>query len=457
MDAGMAGRYWLEGFVEKTLSTLSQRATDFPTLLEGLRLTKPGMSTVSMTLHAVAKRYPQLTEAKILNLNEIQDHFKPRPGDEALNLANPRKDTLDPEIFAEVIKHIAQLTKSSVDEPALVVMDDNDWHLSLEAIEAAKNNGVVMLAVPAHLSARVLALESLTTRFLEVYNEAVRESLQRVLTVESMTRFLDVAAEEVFTKEAVRDAFVMSELYRLTKNCGRQPEVDQETEADGAVVLLVGVDDVSDYEDARVQPKMARKNSEWHCLETLPAFKRQELTEYLTELLRKSLDGQAVLSAYEQGAFNNTMRCMLTEILVNHEMNNSITNRISGEKFRYMALAITSVFPSESALIYYVPHVNLGRGKKMSPRGRLFEKYQRKMRVYRGFHIGAYLEQQKPKNAKPARFVCPICQASYSSHYSLKYHMKSHTGETTCAICSKTFTMKASLKQHLIMVHHLAR
>nr|XP_018916107.1 PREDICTED: zinc finger protein 1 homolog [Bemisia tabaci] len=74
-----------------------------------------------------------------------------------------------------------------------------------------------------------------------------------------------------------------------------------------------------------------------------------------------------------------------------------------------------------------------------------------------GFHIGAYLEQQKPKNAKPARFVCPICQASYSSHYSLKYHMKSHTGETTCAICSKTFTMKASLKQHLIMVHHLAR
>nr|XP_018916200.1 PREDICTED: uncharacterized protein LOC109043455 [Bemisia tabaci] len=284
MDAGMAGRYWLEGFVEKTLSTLSQRATDFPTLLEGLRLTKPGMSTVSMTLHAVAKRYPQLTEAKILNLNEIQvtspegisvtschivsadgstlapvrvfpkDHFKPRPGDEALNLANPRKDTLDPEIFAEVIKHIAQLTKSSVGEPALVVMDDNDWHLSLEAIEAAKNNGVVMLAVPAHLSARVLALESLTTRFLEVYNEAVRESLQRVLTVESMTRFLDVAAEEVFTKEAVRDAFVMSELYRLTKSCGRQPEADQETEADGAVVLLVGVDDVSDCEQDPLSP-----------------------------------------------------------------------------------------------------------------------------------------------------------------------------------------------------------
>lgn len=50
---------------------------------------------------------------------------------------------MNSELFVETIKHFVKFTASSKDNPSLLIMDNHESHLSIEALDIAKNSGVL--------------------------------------------------------------------------------------------------------------------------------------------------------------------------------------------------------------------------------------------------------------------------------------------------------------------------
>ncbi|CAH0382054.1 unnamed protein product [Bemisia tabaci] len=114
----------------------------------------------------------------------------------------------------------------------------------------------------------------------------------------------------------------------------------------------------------------------------LPEKEKEERIKYITDILETTLDGKTVLRSKEIDRFDDVMRKYLVDCIINHELKTSSNIRILPDKFKYLATAIKIFFPSESPYVYYTPGVSLGKGKKINPRGKLFETYSRKRRVF---------------------------------------------------------------------------
>lgn len=66
---------------------------------------------------------------------------------------------MNAEIFVGVVKHFIQHTSASKDNPALLIMDNHESHLSLEALNLAKASGVTVLTLHPHTTARLQPLD----------------------------------------------------------------------------------------------------------------------------------------------------------------------------------------------------------------------------------------------------------------------------------------------------------
>ena len=63
------------------------------------------------------------------------------------------------ELFVDWLKHFVQTTRCSKEKRVLLCMDNHVSHVSLEAIEFAKANGIILLTFPPHTSHRLQPLD----------------------------------------------------------------------------------------------------------------------------------------------------------------------------------------------------------------------------------------------------------------------------------------------------------
>ena len=54
------------------------------------------------------------------------------------------------EIFLEYLKFFVQNTKCSKEKPVLLLIDNHGSHLNIEAIDYARENGIILLSFPPH-------------------------------------------------------------------------------------------------------------------------------------------------------------------------------------------------------------------------------------------------------------------------------------------------------------------
>lgn len=83
-------------------------------------------------------------------------------------------------LFIETLKHFIKYTNSSKENPSLLIMDNHESHISLNAIDLEKGNGVTILTLPPHCIYRLQPLDvSVYGPFKSFYNSSVDSWLQR--------------------------------------------------------------------------------------------------------------------------------------------------------------------------------------------------------------------------------------------------------------------------------------
>ena len=61
--------------------------------------------------------------------------------------------------FLLFLKHFAKHVKPTTDNPILILLDNHESHLAIEALDYAKENGIIMLSFPPHCSHRLQPLD----------------------------------------------------------------------------------------------------------------------------------------------------------------------------------------------------------------------------------------------------------------------------------------------------------
>lgn len=127
------------------------------------------------------------------------------------------------EIFPQVIDHFIKFTLSSKENPTLLIMDNHESHISLAAIDKARDNGVTILTLPPHCSHRLQPLDvSVFASFKAHYNSAVDSWLLHhpgtPMTIYQVAECVGVAYDRSMTPTNIKSGFRKSGIFPLDKN-----------------------------------------------------------------------------------------------------------------------------------------------------------------------------------------------------------------------------------------------
>lgn len=91
----------------------------------------------------------------------------------SLSLANP-SGWMNSELFVEVIKHFRKHISATPENPALLIMDNHESHLSIKALNLAKKSGITIVTLHPYTTARLQPLDvGLLAPFKVFYNAAL--------------------------------------------------------------------------------------------------------------------------------------------------------------------------------------------------------------------------------------------------------------------------------------------
>lgn len=126
---------------------------------------------------------------------------------------------MNAEIFVDVMKHFIKHTSASKDNPALLILDNHESHLSIETLNLAKSSGVTLLTLPPHTTARLQPLDvGLNAPFKSYYNAAVDSWMLRnpgqAFTIYHVAQCAGEAYLKAMTPMNITDSF---------KKCGIYP------------------------------------------------------------------------------------------------------------------------------------------------------------------------------------------------------------------------------------------
>ena len=88
----------------------------------------------------------------------FRDHFINNGPPGCKGVANP-SGWMKEDNFLEFLTHFVSQTKCNKEKPALLTLDNHGSHLSIDGLDYAKRNGLVMLSFPPHCSHKLQPLD----------------------------------------------------------------------------------------------------------------------------------------------------------------------------------------------------------------------------------------------------------------------------------------------------------
>jgi hypothetical protein len=131
-----------------------------------------------------------------------------------LGLANPT-GWMNSEFFVEVIKHFIKCTKSSKDNPTLLIYDNHESHLCIEVLDIAKDNGVIILTIPPHCSSRLQPLDvAVYGPFKFYYNKSIANWM---ITIYNIAHCMKEAHTKALTPINIHSGFRKTGIYPFNR------------------------------------------------------------------------------------------------------------------------------------------------------------------------------------------------------------------------------------------------
>ncbi|XP_055956300.1 uncharacterized protein LOC130012422 [Patella vulgata] len=145
-----------------------------------------------------------------------------------IGAANPSGWT-SREIFVQWLNHFIEHTRASKDRPVLLIFDNHDSHITIEAIDLAKNNGVVLLTFPPHCSHKLQPLDvSVYSPLKRYFNEACNawqlSHPGQTITIYNMSELLNSAFPKAFTPSNIMSGFRRPGVWPFNKDAFKDDE-----------------------------------------------------------------------------------------------------------------------------------------------------------------------------------------------------------------------------------------
>lgn len=121
------------------------------------------------------------------------------------------------------MKHFIKCSSSSSENPSLLIFDNHESHLSIEALDLAKAAGVTILTLHPHMSARLQPLDvGIYAPFKCFYNGAVDSWLLKnpgkPITIYDVAECIGIAHNRAMTPTNISNAFKKCGIYPFDRN-----------------------------------------------------------------------------------------------------------------------------------------------------------------------------------------------------------------------------------------------
>ncbi|XP_063226437.1 tigger transposable element-derived protein 6-like [Bacillus rossius redtenbacheri] len=180
---------------------------------------KGSLVTSCYIVNAAGNTLPPVIIFPRMHFKEHMLHVAPTG---SLGLAT-QSGWMNGELFVEVLHHFVKHSFSSLENPAVLILDIHESHLSIEAIELAKENGVTILTIPPHCSNRLQPLDvSVFAAFKSFYNASVDSWMMRnpgkTVSIYDVASLICEAHEKAMTPANITPGFRKTGIFPFNRN-----------------------------------------------------------------------------------------------------------------------------------------------------------------------------------------------------------------------------------------------
>ncbi|XP_054261371.1 uncharacterized protein LOC128985651 [Macrosteles quadrilineatus] len=133
------------------------------------------------------------------------------------------------EIFVQYLDHFIKFVKPTKDDPVLMILDNHESHISIEAINKARASGIVMLTFPPHTSHKLQPLDrTVFGPYKKFYNVAASEWMLsnpgKPMTIYEVAKISGTAYLQAFTARNIISGFSVTGIHPLNENIFKPEE-----------------------------------------------------------------------------------------------------------------------------------------------------------------------------------------------------------------------------------------
>ncbi|KAL7891114.1 hypothetical protein AOLI_G00005900 [Acnodon oligacanthus] len=131
-----------------------------------------------------------------------------------------RSGWVNEEAFKE---HFIRQTNCSTNHPVLLILDNQESHISLKAVTTAKENGVVMLTLPPHTSYRLQPLDktvyySMKTCYNSAMDGLMRTNPGRTVMIYEVPELVNQTFMSAITPRNITSGFIVMGIYPFNRD-----------------------------------------------------------------------------------------------------------------------------------------------------------------------------------------------------------------------------------------------